>query len=49
MIIDFDTARAMVGGSIGLARFVVFLNYVVLLVVLLAAMGALSKYTSGRQ
>lgn len=43
-MIDFATAQAMVGGSVGWAKFLMWLNYVVLILFLLAAMGAFNKY-----
>ena len=49
MLIDFATAQDMVGGSIFWAKFLVWLNFIVCILLMLSAMGALSKYTSGKK
>lgn len=47
MMIDRATAQAIAGGSIGWAKFLVWLNYVLFILLILSALGAFSKYTSG--
>jgi hypothetical protein len=45
-MIDYATALAIVGGSAGWAKFLVWLNYVVIVLFLLSAMGAFGRYQS---
>lgn len=45
-MIDYTTALKMVGGSIGWAKFLVWLNYAAVILFLLSAMGAFGRYQS---
>ena len=43
-MIDFATALKIVGGAVGWAKFLVWLNYVVIVLFLLSGMGAFGRY-----